>query len=189
VNIYLVRHTTPQVPPGVCYGSTDLDLAETFAEECERIRGLIPAGIQTVYSSPLQRCARLASALSPHPVVHDDRLREIHFGDWEMQEWETIPLEQRQYFFDDFATRQPPGGESFGQVQARALEAFDDYIARHADDLETLLVVAHAGVIRSLLAHWENRPLLEAYDHELDYGAVSLLEVRETQVIPRWVNR
>ena len=189
MNIYLVRHTTPQIEDGICYGSSDLGLVATFPEEAQRIREVIPADIATVYSSPLQRCARLAEVLSVHAATLDERLREIHFGEWEMQPWDDIPESDRRYFFDDFANRQPPGGESFTQVQTRGLAAFDDYVLRHRDEVDEMLVVAHAGVIRSLLAHWQDRPLMEAYDNDLDYGAVTLLKLEGDRIIPEWVNR
>jgi len=33
MEIYLIRHTTPDVAKGICYGQTDLDVANTFEEE------------------------------------------------------------------------------------------------------------------------------------------------------------
>ena len=32
MELYLIRHPRPQVAPGVCYGQTDLGLAEPAAE-------------------------------------------------------------------------------------------------------------------------------------------------------------
>jgi len=40
--IYLIRHTTPKVEKGICYGQTDLNLADTFEQEKERILKIIP---------------------------------------------------------------------------------------------------------------------------------------------------
>ena len=37
MEIYLVRHTTPAIEKGVCYGQTDLNVAETFEEEVELV--------------------------------------------------------------------------------------------------------------------------------------------------------
>jgi alpha-ribazole phosphatase len=44
-NIFLIRHTTPAVAKGICYGQTDLDITESFVEEAEAIRGHLPSGI------------------------------------------------------------------------------------------------------------------------------------------------
>lgn len=37
MKIYLIRHTTPHIEKGICYGQTDLDVAETFNNEAEII--------------------------------------------------------------------------------------------------------------------------------------------------------
>ena len=57
--------TTPAVDKGICYGQTDLDVTESFFEEAEMILRALPPGIVAVYSSPLQRCTRLARHLFP----------------------------------------------------------------------------------------------------------------------------
>ena len=59
----LLRHTTPLVTPGTCYGATDLALAESFAQEAEAVLDRLPAA-SCVISSPLTRCRRLAEHVS-----------------------------------------------------------------------------------------------------------------------------
>ena len=60
MEIYLIRHTTPAVGKGICYGQTDLDITDSFKEEVAAIIPHLPDNIQTVFSSPLQRCKKLA---------------------------------------------------------------------------------------------------------------------------------
>ena len=59
--LLVVRHTSVDVPQGICYGGTDVPLQPTFAEEAERVRqsleGYTP---DRVLSSPLSRATRLA---------------------------------------------------------------------------------------------------------------------------------
>ena len=59
--VYLIRHTSVDVPQGVCYGQTDVPLNPTFEEEAAqtsaRLKGL---QFDKVYMSPLTRCVRLA---------------------------------------------------------------------------------------------------------------------------------
>ncbi len=82
-DIYLIRHTTPDVAKGVCYGQTDLGVTESFFSEAESIRQVLPDNIVQVYSSPLQRCARLASLLFPdRPLRFLPELMELHCGSW-----------------------------------------------------------------------------------------------------------
>ena len=42
MKIYLIRHTQPDVEKGICYGSSDLDVAATFeAEAAARNSGMV----------------------------------------------------------------------------------------------------------------------------------------------------
>ena len=52
MEIYLIRHTTPNIAKGICYGQTDLDITDTFEQEVVRIKPHLPKNIQTVFSSP-----------------------------------------------------------------------------------------------------------------------------------------
>ena len=62
MEVILVRHTSVDVPPGTCYGQTDVALRSTFPEEAEavyrRLAGYAP--FDRVYTSPLSRCIHLA---------------------------------------------------------------------------------------------------------------------------------
>ena len=53
MEIYLIRHTTPDVAKGICYGQTDLALTATFPEEAEHVLKQLPPDLDVVYSSPL----------------------------------------------------------------------------------------------------------------------------------------
>src|SRR5580692_7160561 len=63
--IYLIRHTTPAIGKGICYGQSDLDITSSFREEADLIRQHIPDYIRFIHSSPLRRCALLAEYLFP----------------------------------------------------------------------------------------------------------------------------
>ena len=90
MEIYLVRHTTPNIEKGICYGQTDLDIAETFEDEAEKvITNLNNLKGAKVYSSPLIRCKKLAKKINTQ-VTEDERLKEINFGDWELIKWDDI---------------------------------------------------------------------------------------------------
>ena len=87
MELYLIRHPRPDVAPGVCYGQTDVGLAESATDVAERLKPLLPADYR-LHSSPLQRAHRLATELG-EPAV-DPRLQEISFGQWEGQTFESI---------------------------------------------------------------------------------------------------
>ena len=86
MEIYLVRHTTPEVGKGICYGQADLSLSGSFELEMQRLKNFLPKTFDIIYSSPLQRCRQMASILA-NEVEYDSRLMEMNFGDWEMKSW------------------------------------------------------------------------------------------------------
>ena len=171
-DIYLIRHTTPAVAKGVCYGQTDLDVTESFEQEAGIIRHHLPAGIDLVYSSPLQRCARLARHLFPAqpPALHDD-LMEVYCGDWEMRHWDELPKDEIEPWMADFVNVRIPGGESYLDLQYRVARCWSAIISQAAD--RRIAVVAHGGVIRSILAGITDTPLINSFKvFNLHYGCV-----------------
>ncbi|HEX5538399.1 MAG TPA: histidine phosphatase family protein, partial [Methylophilaceae bacterium] len=95
MELYLIRHTTPEIAKGVCYGQSDIDLAASFDDELALLRAKLPLAPAVIYSSPSQRCLKLATAIAGDwPIQQDPRLMELHFGEWELRQWDDIPREQ-----------------------------------------------------------------------------------------------
>ncbi|HVS95238.1 MAG TPA: alpha-ribazole phosphatase family protein [Puia sp.] len=186
-DIYLIRHTTPAVEKGICYGQTDLDVTESFREEAELIRRSLPARFTAVYSSPLQRCTRLASHLFPGvPLTLRPQLMELHCGAWEMRAWDSLPKEEIDPWMEDFVHMRVPGGESYTDLYRRVMQCWEEIAggvaqpdtpgarARCDDDVEeSIAVVAHGGVIRSILAGVTGTSLADSFKaFSLHYGCV-----------------
>ena len=57
MEIVLIRHTSVDVPPGVCYGQTDVPLKPSFEQEAavskENLKVYLP--FDPVYTRPLTR--------------------------------------------------------------------------------------------------------------------------------------
>jgi alpha-ribazole phosphatase len=190
MEIYLIRHTTPAVAKGTCYGQTDLDLTESLDEEAAVIRRHLPAGIVSVHSSPLRRCARLAELLFPaHPVrLHRD-LMEIHCGHWEMKNWDDLPKAELDPWMKDFVGVRIPGGESYQDLFDRVNRCYRDIrdagggagSARweregwrsQAGKTGAIAIISHGGPIRSILSEMMNTPLIDSFKaFSLHYGCV-----------------
>jgi alpha-ribazole phosphatase len=166
MEIYLIRHTTPDVAKGVCYGQSDLNITATFAAEAELIRAHLPATIRKVYSSPLQRCSKLAQHLFPQQsaIYHDD-LMEINCGQWELQKWDDIAPHEIDPWMKDYVNVRIPGG-----VYERVVSRFNQV----AEGAYPAAIVAHGGVIRSILAHITGTSLLDSFNaFPLHYGCVA----------------
>lgn len=159
---------------GICYGQTDVGLPDSFDEEARIIRNkLADIRAAACYSSPLQRCLRLATALGWREPHVDPRLMELHFGAWECLAWEEIPRQEMDYWGKNFVTVAPPGGESFAELEYRARTFLSELLIRHHDDC--VAVVTHAGVIRALLAQALGMSLQEVFRIRLDYGGTTRL--------------
>lgn len=183
MRLCLIRHLAPDVAPGICYGQTDLGLKESEAEQARRIvalrdqlAGLMPENAP-VFSSPLQRCRMLAAVLSPD-VTEDDRLRELNFGDWEMQSWESIGPTALDAWASDLAGFRPPGGETGYELQQRALAWLRAASTRHAH----VVAVTHAGVMRALQAHHQALPGGDWLNLRYEYGEMLCLDFTAEQI-------
>jgi alpha-ribazole phosphatase len=171
-NIFLIRHTTPAVAKGICYGQTDLDITESFVEEAEAIRRHLPSGITAVYSSPLQRCSRLARHLFPdHIPALLPQLMEVHCGEWEMRSWDELPKEEVDPWMADFVQVRIPGGESYLDLHQRVTQCWETI--RTTQGPGDVAIVAHGGVIRSILSEITGTRLLDSFKvFSLHYGCV-----------------
>lgn len=165
--IYLVRHTSVAVPSGLCYGRSDVPLADSYPEEFENVRAKLPEDLR-YFSSPASRCLTLARDLSSDVQV-DDRLQELDFGAWEMRPWDTLGPEAVQWG-EHFVTMRCPSGESFADLEKRVLAFWQQLIMRETD--KSLAIITHAGVIRAILAHVQHKPLARAFSIEVGYGQV-----------------
>lgn len=177
MSIYLIRHTTPLIEKGLCYGQLDIDVTDSFLEEAALIKNVLPA-IEQVHSSPLIRCHKLASHLFPeHEISLEPNLMELACGEWEGIHWDAIPAEVIDPWMKDFVNVSTPGGESYIQMHKRVTECF----ARIAAGPKPVAIVTHGGVIRSILAHITNTPLVDSFGaFKISYGCVMQLQVTST---------
>ncbi len=163
--VTLLRHTTPAIAAGVCYGISDLDVADTFKDEAQLALENLPP-IDRVVSSPLLRCQRLANHIAAArqlPFSTDPRLREMDFGTWERRAWIDIPRAELDLWATDFLHARPHGGGSVAMLTARTREAIADV----EDTQDHALIVTHAGVIKAALADGDTAA---AYAATISFG-------------------
>ncbi|MEZ0231243.1 MAG: alpha-ribazole phosphatase [Methylophilaceae bacterium] len=192
MNIYLVRHTTPDVEAGICYGQSDVGVTETFHQEfevlSEKLRHLVNP---VLYSSPLTRCFKLANAIADRwslgDIRQDARLMELHFGDWELKKWDDIPRGLIDVWAQEHVMQTPPQGESFHSLHLRA-KSFLNEVSANIQDTSPVVVFTHAGVIRALVAEALNLPLMNAFRLQINYGSVTQIIVDEKVTRVGFVN-
>jgi probable phosphoglycerate mutase len=140
---------------------------------------LAPIEWETVICSDLRRSeetARIIAGDKQAAIRTTPKLREILLGKWEGLSRDYV----RRYFpeqwrkrGDDLANYQPPGGESFKDLQERVVPPFEAVslqLKGHS------LIIAHAGVNRVILCHILGMPLSNLFRLGQDYGALNIID-------------
>lgn len=144
-----------------------------------------------IITSNLRRAAdsaRVFGLLWNRDVESDARVREMDFGAWDGQLWETIEAsdgERLRAWSDHWPDVAPPGGEPLSAVVDRAREWIRDIRASDAGASLTIVVVTHAGWIRAAVAELLGRPLARMFDIPVDHGHATVvrLDARRNQLI------
>ncbi|MEM9991085.1 MAG: alpha-ribazole phosphatase [Bacteroidota bacterium] len=169
MEVYVIRHTPVAVDKSICYGQTNVPLASTFLEDAAATRRQLPDKFDAVYSSPLERCKNLATTLKVGKIHSDERLLEVNFGDWEGVAWHAIDQETLNNWMFDFVNVAPPKGENLNSLNHRVGLFLEELRQR---DLERVLLVTHAGVIRCIWANLLEIPLKNIFKIPVAYGEV-----------------
>ena len=146
--LYLIRHGKTEANEKHLYcGSADLPLSPKGREE---LLGL-HYDIQNVrfLTSGMRRADETLSILfGDVPFDVEPRIREVDFGTFEMHSYEELKDDPayQAWITGDNETNVPPEGESGAQMKQRVLEALGDI-------REDTCIVAHGGVIATMMAH------------------------------------
>ena len=153
MKLWLLRHARVMLPPGICYGVSDVAADPEATEIAASEFASRPAPGSVVWTSPLSRARDLAQALCQKrpdlsPPASDSRLQEMDFGCWELQAWGQIPRSAFDAWTEDFSGYRFGGKESAQDMIGRVASALDDLLASGHPQA---VWVTHAGVIRALV--------------------------------------
>ncbi|NQT05622.1 MAG: histidine phosphatase family protein [Dehalococcoidia bacterium] len=140
------------------WGQTDVELSAEGTWQVERLADrLAGENIASIYSSKLCRASATAEIIASHhqqQVITCPELLEINFGKVEGLSFNEIG-ERYPELVRDWPTRDPsfrfPEGESVIDLDHRVVK-FLGRLEKHTPE-DTVLVVAHAGVLRLLICH------------------------------------
>ncbi len=141
--------------PGVHLNARGQAQAEALASV------LAGVSLRGIYTSPLARAretaAPLARAHQMQPVARK-ALGEVRFGKWEGKSLRELRRRKLWPVIQDTPSlARFPGGESFGEVQARVVEELERLHHQHPGG--TVACVSHADVIRLAVAYYLGLPL------------------------------
>lgn len=176
MKLTLIRHTSVDVPPGVCYGQSDVPLKASFEEEAAVTRGNLEAlsPFDYVYVSPLTRCVRLADYCGYPDAERDRRIMEINFGAWEMKPFDRNDDPRLQEWYADYLNVAATGGESFA-MQYRRVSAFLDELKRKP--YRHVALFTHGGVLICAQIYAGLFRVEEAFSRLTPYGGIVQVEI------------
>lgn len=183
--IYLLRHGEVTLAETRRFiGHLDVALSERgerqSAVQAERLRA---APLAAVYTSDLARARRTGEIVAAqHGLVPSvvPALREMAMGRWDGLTAEEIRSREPEAFRDWMSRVGEfpfPGGESVGDLIARAWPAFEALAREH--DGASIAIVAHGGTNRAVLCRALGLPLDRLLAFGQDYGALSVLTRHE----------
>lgn len=135
-------------------GRLDMPLNATGLAQAARLAGELPAGIDAIVASPMQRARQTAEPAAQRlglPVAHDGDFRERDFGVFEglteaeaAAQFPELAARNAAYRWDD----QPPGAEPTRVVVERVARGLQRLRDQHGG--RTVLLVSHGFVVRCL---------------------------------------
>lgn len=145
-----------------------------------------------IISSPLSRCHSFAKALAENnklDISIVDDLKEVGFGNWEGKTPDQVKENNHQEyedFYNNPVNNRPPGAEPLDQFIKRTTDAFEKISSEHQG--KHVLVVAHAGVIRSLIAHAIHATPLGMYKIKVANAGISRIRIADNKLSLEFVN-
>ncbi len=175
MKLTFIRHTSVNVEPGICYGWSDVATASSFTEEAKQVCASIKdTFFDAVYCSPLTRCRQLAAFCGyEHPYI-DERLKELHFGTWEMQRWDAITDPQLELWYKDWIHQRAGGAESY-MDQYQRVSAFLDEIRNTVR--QQCCIFTHRGVIACALVYARHCTIEKSFDEDIPYGSKTVIQL------------
>lgn len=145
-----------------------------------------------IITSPLQRCQTFAHALGERhgiPVAVEPRFKEVGFGAWEGLSHDEVKIgraAEYQAFLKDPANHRPQGAEPLDDFIRRVSLAYQEAIERHHSS--HLLIVAHAGVMRALIAETIRAPAIGLYRIKVSNGGITRIRHTATGSVLELLN-
>ncbi len=181
--VYLARHgQTVANREGRFCGHAETSLTQLGIEQARALAArLARADLSAACSSDFSRAIETAAlvvgerGLVPRP---DPALRELHYGEWELERESAIRRRYPEQYglmrAEDPAWR-PPGGESVAEVRERTQRALERIVAAHRG--REVLVVSHGTAINCMISAVLGMP--ESHVFRIDVANCGLTEIEE----------
>lgn len=156
-NTYIEKGRLAGRLPGVHLSEAGRLQAQALAESFAQVR------LKAIYASPLERAQETALPLAHAqglPVETAPGLNEIDVGTWQGK---SLKVLRRRKLWPGVQHRPSltrfPGGETFGEAQARIVAQIEQLRQRHPRRKDRLAFVFHSDPIKLAIAHYIGLPL------------------------------
>lgn len=145
-----------------------------------------------IISSPLTRCLSFARALAEDnqlEVTIEENLKEVGFGSWEGLTPDQIKAtNSREYddFYTDPVNNRPAGAEPLDAFCSRVITAYQKSINEQYG--KHLLIVAHAGVIRAIIAHTLHATPAGMYKIKITNAGITRIRITKNSGTVEFIN-
>lgn len=188
MKIYLFRHgETAWNKERRLQGQSDVPLNDYGRElALETADALKEISFDKAFCSPLRRAAETAQIILGErkvPLVRDDRLKEIHFGQYEGHAFDEMKKDERHPLYNFLRRPEcyipPEGAESLAETRQRARSFLQERIVPLEGICENVLIVAHGAFNRSMLSVVADIPLKDFWKTSLPNCAASILSLEK----------
>lgn len=198
MKLYLVRHgQTPWNKIHRNQGRSDIPLNE-YGRELAVLtgKGLEKICFDYCITSPLKRAKETAMLILKGkniPILEDDRLIEISFGDyegvsWLEEDWDPrVPKDFLNFFDAPEKYVTPPNGESFESLIVRTGEFLSELCRNEKDQDKTILISTHGAALMAILNNIRPVPLKDFWGEGVHKNC-AVSEVAVEDGIPRIVS-
>ena len=185
LTFYLVRHgntvyNRDKIVTGQSDSSLTVEGLKNGHQIAERLKDI---HFSAIYTSDLSRALLtakiIADVLKVKAIITARELREIDYGIYTNQSKAEIKELCPQYKND--ASYVFPGGESFYQVETRVGKFIEHLEEEHHG--QTVLLVAHSGVIRSVLCHFHGWDLQEHLSMRLSHKYIGKFVIDDHKLL------
>lgn len=196
--IIFVRHgETDMNKEGLYFGHLDPSLNGTGIVQltkCGNILKEIERKINRVFCSPLKRCRESLELLEINEDIkidYVDDFKEINFGVLEGKTYYEITKEFPEFVDEmnkNWRIFKAKNGESLEEVQKRAVKKTEEIFEKYKN--QKILVVAHSGVIKSILSYYLYENLDGFWKLKVDNGSISkIVRLDDGFTLVDYINR
>ncbi|SDK69733.1 alpha-ribazole phosphatase [Natronincola ferrireducens] len=180
--LYLIRHgeTEENANRRFC-GWTDVSLNQLGKSQALRLTNAFKnIEIDVMYTSNLRRAKETAEAIKGdknYPIHEITSLRELNFGRVEGLTIEEIQKNYPEVYRElenDYVRVKFPDGESLQEMHERVVNALEEILHQHRE--KHIAIIAHSGVIRSMVAHLITGNISYHWNFKVDHCSISIIE-------------